>query len=144
MARILTVEDEADLRQVLEYNLRQASHELLAAGCGLEGLRIAREQRPDLIRLDLMLPDVTGLEVCRSLKADLRTKEIPVVMLTARGEEIDRLVGLELGADDSVVKPFSPRELLLRIGAILRRVKEPPAQVAAFGRLSLDRDAHRV
>jgi two-component system phosphate regulon response regulator PhoB len=147
MARILVVEDEPDLRQVLEYNLRQAGHEVLTAGRGDEGLRVAREQRPDLVLLDLMLPDTPGTEVCRSLKDNATTKTIPVMMVTARGEEIDRVVGFELGADDYVVKPFSVRELLLRVQAILRRGRQEEAEGEPnvdFGRLRIDRDAHRV
>ena len=151
MARILVVEDEADLRQVLSYNLRDAGHEVILAAEGRKGLALANEQPPDLVLLDLMLPDVSGLEVCRSLKSNERTRDIPVIMVTARGEEIDRVVGFELGADDYVVKPFSVRELLLRLRAVLRRGAVPPEDSAApvpsqirFGRLSLDVDAHRV
>ncbi|MFO7180564.1 MAG: response regulator transcription factor [Pseudomonadota bacterium] len=147
MAKILIVEDEQDLRRVLEYNLRQAGHEVLAAGLGNEGLRLAREQRPDLVLLDLMLPDLSGTEVCKQLKEGSGTRAIPVLMVTARGEEIDRVVGFELGADDYVVKPFSVRELLLRIQAVLRRRTPEPDQPDAlveFGRLRIDRGAHRV
>jgi len=147
MARILVIEDEEDLRQVLEYNLRQAGHEILAAKQGDEGLRLAREHRPDLVLLDLMLPDISGTEVCKALKDAPPTRAIPVIMLTARGEEIDRVVGFELGADDYVVKPFSVRELLLRIQAILRRGKTESRDDSAlveFGKLRIDREAHRV
>jgi two-component system phosphate regulon response regulator PhoB len=147
MAKILIVEDEQDLQQVLDYNLRQAGHEVLAAKLGHEGIRIAREQRPDLVLLDLMLPDLSGTEVCKTLKEGSATKTIPVLMVTARGEEIDRVVGFELGADDYVVKPFSVRELLLRVQAVLRRGKgEPvtPDALVEFGRLRIDRGAHRV
>ena len=146
MARILVVEDEEDLQQVLAYNLKQAGHDVVVAKLGVEGLRFAREQRPDLVLLDLMLPDVPGTEVCKQLKEGAQTKGVSVMMLTAKGEEIDRVVGFELGADDYVVKPFSVRELLLRIQAILRRGKgetreaEPPVE---FGRLRIDRGAHR-
>ncbi len=121
MAKILVIEDEPDLQQVLEYNLRQSGHDVLVAGRGEEGLALARDQRPDLVLLDLMLPDISGTEVCKSLRDSAKTRKLPVIMLTARGEEIDRVVGFELGADDYVVKPFSVRELLLRIQAILRR-----------------------
>src|SRR5690606_27226704 len=112
MAKILIVEDEPDLRQVLEYNLKQAGHDVLAARLGQEGLTLAREQHPDLVLLDLMLPDISGTEVCKALKDSQVTRHIPVMMVTARGEEIDRVVGFEIGADDYVVKPFSVRELL--------------------------------
>ena len=150
MARILVVEDEPDLRQVLSYNLRDAGHDVSTAAEGRKGLALAAQERPDLVLLDLMLPDMSGLEVCRTLKGDALTRDIPVVMLTARGEEIDRVVGFELGADDYVVKPFSIRELLLRLRAVLRRgalpaepVADAPAQIR-FGRLVIDAGAHRV
>lgn len=149
MAKVLVIEDERDLQQVLTYNLRQAGHEAISAERGVEGLRLARSEAPDLVLLDLMLPDLAGTEVCRSLKEDTSTRAIPVVMLTARGEEIDRVVGFELGADDYIVKPFSVRELLLRIQAILRRASapsdRPPAEPSIeFGCLRIDREAHRV
>ena len=150
MARILVVEDERDLRQVLAYNLRDAGHDVSLAAEGNKGLELAAEQPPDLVLLDLMLPDMSGLEVCRALKADPLTRHIPVVMLTARGEEIDRVVGFELGADDYVVKPFSVRELLLRLRAVLRRgalpaeERQEEPQQWRFGRLAIDAGAHRV
>ncbi len=148
MARILVVEDEQDLQKVLDYNLKQAGHEPLAALRGRDAVELARSRRPDAILLDIMLPDLPGTEVCRILKSDPATRGIPVVMLTAKGEEIDRVVGFELGADDYVVKPFSVRELLLRIQAVLRRgVGEPveePAGRVDFGCLTFDRAAHRA
>jgi two-component system phosphate regulon response regulator PhoB len=144
VARILVVEDEADLRDLLAYNLRAAGHEVVEAGTGSEGLTSGRQFRPEMVLLDLMLPDVPGTEVCRKLKSEL--PGLRVMMLTARGEEIDRVVGFELGADDYVVKPFSVRELMLRVGAVLRRgVTEPPEEKAlVVGRLSFDRPRHRV
>lgn len=146
MARIAIIEDERDLQKVLEYNLRQEGHEVIQALRGQEGLALVRERHPDLVILDLMLPDTPGTEICKALKSDPATSAIPVIMLTARGEEIDRVVGFELGAEDYVVKPFSVRELVLRIRAILRRSKtEPPgAKTIEFGCLRIDRDAHRV
>jgi two-component system phosphate regulon response regulator PhoB len=147
VASILVIEDEPDLLQVLSYNLKQAGHEVLGADRGSEGLRLARERHPDLVLLDLMLPDLPGTEVCKALKEDKATRGMAVVMLTARGEEIDRVVGFELGADDYIVKPFSVRELLLRIQAILRRGKgeeEPEEATIRFGCLEIDRQAHRV
>jgi two-component system, OmpR family, phosphate regulon response regulator PhoB len=145
MARILIVEDEADLQHVLEYNLRQAGHEVTVASKGADALRLAKEQRPDLVLLDLMLPDMQGTDICRALKAAPETKAISVMMVTAKGEEIDRVVGFELGADDYVVKPFSVRELLLRVGAVLRRAEHPSEDRAIeFGALKIDRAAHRV
>ena len=121
MARILVIEDEPDIQQVLEYNLREKGHKVFLAGKGEEGIRLAREKRPDLVLLDLMLPDIPGTEVCKVLKSDAATRNAQVVMLTAKGEEIDRVVGLELGADDYVVKPFSVRELLLRMQSEIGR-----------------------
>lgn len=123
VSTILVIEDEPDLQQVLEYNLTRAGHSVRCAGRGSDGLRLAQEQPPDLVLLDVMLPDLSGTQVCGALKADPRTKHVPVVMVSARGEEIDRIVGFELGADDYVVKPFSVRELLLRIQAVLRRAE---------------------
>jgi two-component system phosphate regulon response regulator PhoB len=147
MARILVIEDERDIQDVLEYNLRQAGHTVQLASRGHEGLRLAREKRPDLVLLDLMLPDISGTEVCKSLKQEPSTRDVQVMMLTAKGEEIDRVIGFELGADDYVVKPFSVRELLLRIQAILRRgapVETESAAPIEFGVLRIDRSAHRV
>jgi two-component system phosphate regulon response regulator PhoB len=149
MARILVVEDEADIRQILAYNLGQSGHEVLLAERGGHALAMVRESRPDLVLLDLMLPDISGLDVCRSLKSDANLHSIPVIMLTARSEEIDRVVGFELGADDYVVKPFSVRELILRIQAVMRRTQALAAPAEAegelrFGRLRVDRHAHRV
>jgi two-component system phosphate regulon response regulator PhoB len=147
MANILVVEDEADLRMVIEFNLKKAGHDVRLAQSGAEGLRIIREKKPDLVLLDLMLPDISGLDVCRQIKESRDTKSISVIMLTARGEETDRVVGFEVGADDYVVKPFSVRELLLRIDAILRRsVGTEPGSggIVVFGRLKMDRAAHRV
>ncbi len=146
MARILVIEDEPDIQQILEYNLREQGHKVYVAGRGEEGLRIAREKRPDLVLLDLMLPDTPGTQICKTLKSDPNLRSTQVIMLTARGEEIDRVVGYELGADDYVVKPFSVRELMLRIQAILRRsqVEHEPSPSFEFGRLRVDREAHRV
>ena len=147
MAKVLIIEDERDLQQVLRYNLQQAGHEALSAERGLDGLRLARDEQPDLVLLDLMLPDMSGTDVCRTLKESAATRRIPVVMLTARGEEIDRVVGFELGAEDYIVKPFSVRELMLRIQAVLRRSNPAGAEAGAvveFGCLKIDREAHRV
>ncbi len=151
MARILVVEDEPDLRQVLAYNLRDAGHDVVLASEGRKGIALANEHPPELVLLDLMLPDISGLEVCRALKGAERTRDVPVIMVTARGEEIDRVVGFELGADDYVVKPFSIRELLLRLRAVLRRGATPPEESAStaptqvhFGRLTIDAGAHRI
>lgn len=147
MSKVLVIEDEADLRQVLEYNLVQAQHEVLVAGTGREGLDLAESGRPDVVILDLMLPDLSGKDVCKALKHNDRTKHIPVIMLTARGEEVDRIVGFELGADDYMTKPFSVRELLLRIAAVLRRsrgVSDTATEKITFGVLVMDKGAHRA
>src|SRR6516162_2716142 len=150
MARILVVEDEKDLQEVLAYNLRQAGHSVIVVGSGRDGLAAVPEHRPDLVLLDLMLPDVSGIEICRKLKSEPGTKEVPIVMVTAKGDEVDRVVGFELGADDYVVKPYSLRELLLRVDAVLRRTSPAPSGgagrggVMVFGKLRVDRDAHRV
>src|SRR5262245_56164444 len=100
MARVLVIEDEQALQQVLDYNLRQAGYEVRSAVCGDEGTRLARELRPDVVLLDLMLPDLAGMEVCRTLKRDAETRDIPIVIVSARGDEVDRIVGFELGAAD--------------------------------------------
>ena len=110
-ATVLLVDDEPDVIDLVRYRLQGAGHTVIAAGDGLSALRLARERRPDLIVLDLMLPQMTGQEVCRRLKSDPDLAAIPVVMLTARGEPPERVAGLEIGADDYVTKPFSPREL---------------------------------
>jgi two-component system phosphate regulon response regulator PhoB len=117
----LLIEDEADILEVVTYNLRREGFTVLATRDGEAGLALARERNPDVVLLDLMLPGLDGLEVCRRLKADPVTRPIPVVMLTAKGEESDIVLGLGVGADDYVVKPFSPRELVARVTAVLRR-----------------------
>ncbi|MHC1700099.1 MAG: response regulator [Humidesulfovibrio sp.] len=119
---ILVVEDNLETRELLAYNLKNAGYAVRLAGDGLKALELATRARPDLVLLDVMLPGgMDGLEICRRLKQDERTRGVPVIMLTALGDEVDRIVGLELGAEDYVPKPFSPRELLLRIKAVLRR-----------------------
>jgi len=144
---ILVVEDEKDLSDSLCYSLQCEGYSARAALTGRRGLEEARrEPVPDLILLDLMLPDMSGIEVCKRLKSDERTRNVLVLMLTARGEEIDRVVGFEVGADDYVVKPFSARELALRIRALLRRGKADVAESeqVSFGRLMVDVAGHRA
>jgi two-component system phosphate regulon response regulator PhoB len=147
---VLVVDDERDLVRTLEYNLEKAGFATRSAETGAEALERAFETPvPDLILLDLMLPDMPGTDVCKRLRADRRTAGIAIVMLTAKDEEIDRVVGFEVGADDYVVKPFSVRELLLRVRAVLRRSQAPTAPESAegivtFGRLRIDAGAHRV
>jgi two-component system phosphate regulon response regulator PhoB len=143
---VLLVDDEKDLLSLVDFNLRTAGFETRLATSGDEALRELRRRVPDLVLLDVMLPDLSGTEVCRHIKADPRTKHVPVVMLTAKGDEVDRVVGFELGADDYVTKPFSVRELILRLRAVLRRAggrapERPPPEV---GPLRVDLDAHRA
>jgi two-component system phosphate regulon response regulator PhoB len=144
---VLVIEDEVDLATTLEYNLRAEGFTVRLAHSGRAGLASAMaDPLPDVIVLDLMLPDLSGTEICRKLREGERTRDIPVVMCTAKGEEIDRVVGFEVGADDYVVKPYSVRELILRIRALLRRshrVEGEPSLIR-FGRLKIDRDAHRA
>ena len=143
---VLVVEDELDILQLITHNLKSADFDVLSAQDGYEALSVAKNHLPQLIILDLMIPGLDGFEVCKELKRSPVTKDIPVLMLTARSEEVDRIVGLELGADDYVVKPFSPRELILRVRAILRR-HAPEEQVIARWRrdgLEVDLDAHRI
>jgi two-component system, OmpR family, phosphate regulon response regulator PhoB len=146
---VLVIEDEVDLAATVEYNLKSEGFEVRVAHTGREGLASATaEPIPDVIVLDLMLPDLSGIEICRRLRDQERTRDVPVIMCTARGEEIDRVVGFEVGADDYVVKPFSVRELILRVRAMLRRVDsrrvDTESQLIKFGRLKIDRDAHRA
>jgi two-component system phosphate regulon response regulator PhoB len=144
MAKILIIDDEPDIVDLVSHHLRGAGLDPVAALTGQDGLRRARE-RPDLIILDLMLPDIEGTEVLRALKADERTRAIPVLFLSARSGEVDRVVGFELGGEDYVGKPFSPRELVLRVRALLRRRVEGDGEVPLrVGNLVLDPAAHRV
>ena len=145
--QILIVDDEQDLVSTLEYNLERDGFRTRSALTGKDALSRIAESIPDLVLLDLMLPDMAGTEICRQLKSRPETKNVPAVMLTAKGEEIDRVVGLELGADDYVTKPFSVRELILRIKAVLRRhspAEEGGEQDLVFGDLRVDPSAHQV
>ena len=142
---ILVVDDEPDIVELVRYNLTQAGYRVVSASDGRQALEMARRERPDLIVLDLMLPVMPGSEVARSLKQDEKTRGIPILMLTARGEEVDRVVGFELGADDYVTKPFSPRELVLRVQAILKRGAQPAADERIVREpLVIDVGAHTV
>ena len=140
---ILIIEDETDVADLLLLNLRKAGFRVSIAGDGGSGLQKARDDRPDFIILDLMLPKMSGLEVCRILKSDAATARMPILMLTAKAEEIDRIVGLEFGADDYVTKPFSPREIVLRIRAIFRRGEKADESLSA-GPISIDPARHEV
>jgi two-component system phosphate regulon response regulator PhoB len=144
---ILIVEDERDLVANLEYNLQREGYQTRSALTGSAALElVAADPVPDLVVLDLMLPILSGIEVCRRLRMAERTRRVPVLMLTANGEEIDRVVGFEVGADDYMVKPFSVRELMLRIRAILRRSEPiaPETTEVVFGRLRVDNAGHRA
>ncbi len=146
-SKILIVEDESDIVELLAYNLRQAGFETEAVFNGADALQRAIENPPELILLDLLLPEIDGLEVCRLLKRDPHTETIPIIMLTAKGEEIDRIVGLELGADDYITKPFSPREVVLRVRAVLRRTSNGQSTAGSQLRvagLTIDMDKHQV
>ncbi len=144
---ILIVEDEKDLVEILEYNLEREGYEVRSALTGSEALaEVHRDPLPDMILLDLMLPDISGTEICRRVRAEEKTRDIPVLMLTAKGEEIDRVVGFEVGADDYVTKPFSVRELMLRVKAILKRGRggSESTEKVTFGCLVMDIPGHRV
>ena len=148
-ARVLVVDDEPDLAELVAYHLRDAGHDVVVVGNGISALSEAQRRRPDLIVLDLMLPDLSGIEVCRRLRRQESTRSVPVLMLTAKGEEVDRVVGFEVGADDYVLKPFSPRELVLRVDAILRRAVRTEADDATteaivVGSLHIDVPQHSV
>jgi two-component system alkaline phosphatase synthesis response regulator PhoP len=143
---ILIIDDEKDLIEMVRYNLDKDGYDVIAASDGQTGLEIAQRHKLDLIVLDLMMPGIDGLEVCRRLRTDPRTGRIPVIMLTARATEADRIVGLELGADDYITKPFSPRELVARVKAILRRTttQSEPEQLIRHGDLQIDLTRHEV
>ena len=144
--RILLIEDEPDIAEVLQYNLEKEGFLVEAVRRGDAGLEAIRKDTPDLIVLDLMLPGIDGLELTRLLKRDAGTSGLPIVMLTARGEEVDRIVGLELGADDYISKPFSPREVVLRVKAVLRRYQheEASAEHLEVGGIQLDISGHQL
>ena len=148
---ILVIEDDPDIVELLRYNLERESYRVATATTGSEGLAQLQRERPDLLILDLMLPEISGFELCRRLRSDSAYQNLPVIMLTARSEEADVIAGIELGADDYITKPFSPRELVARVGAVLRRTGRtetpaPPAGQATlqFGDLAIDPDSHRV
>jgi two-component system phosphate regulon response regulator PhoB len=142
---VLIAEDEAPLVTLLRYNLEKEGYRVLEAHNGDEALMVSSEDAPDLVLLDWMLPKVSGIEVCRRLRGRAETRNVPIIMLTARGEEADRVRGLDTGADDYVTKPFSMTELLARIRAVMRRIRPALAEeVVSFGDVTIDRSAHRV
>jgi len=138
--KILIVEDEKDIVKMLEYNLKKEGFRILSAYDGEDAIDLATREHPDIVLLDLMLPGIDGLEVCKSLKAEKKSKDIPIIMLTAKSQEADKVLGLELGADDYVTKPFSPRELLARIKVVLRRIKDKDKllELVKIGELTVD------
>lgn len=146
MTRILIIEDDKDIVELVRYNLEKEGFKVSAAGDGVNGLAQVKKSPPDLLLLDLMLPSLSGLEICKEIRRESTLNRLPILMLTARGEETDRVVGLELGADDYVTKPFSPRELVARVKALLRRAA-PASEVAKpiqVGQLRIDPTSYRV
>jgi DNA-binding response OmpR family regulator len=148
MSLVLVVEDDTDIADLIAHCLQKAGHTVETAPSGTAALRRVKESPPDLILLDLMLPGMDGLLVCQALRGDAATAAIPIIMLTARGDEAERITGLEVGADDYVTKPFSPRELAARVAALLRRVHRAPASAAevrfTYGPLVIDVERHAV
>lgn len=147
MGHILIAEDDADIADLVAHHLGKAGHSTEVIGSGPETLSRVRASKPDVLILDLMLPGMDGLDICRSLRADPQTADVTIIMLTARGEETDRIVGLEVGADDYVSKPFSPKELVARVGAVQRRVVRSIAASSpslTYGTVSVDVDRHTV
>src|SRR4029453_5572957 len=144
-SRVMIVEEEADIRDLLTFHLERDGFQVARARTGAEALRQVRLTPPDLMILDLMLPEVDGLEVCRRLRADAATSTLPIIMLTAKGEGVERGVGLESGADDYIVKPFSPKELIARVRAVLRRSRAPAAEAPlVVGGIQLDGSTHQA
>ncbi len=145
-SKILIVDDETDILTLLEYNLDKAGFEVISAKDGPEAIELTRKKKPDLIILDIMLPSMEGTEVCKIIKKDEATGHIPVIMLTAKGEEVDRIVGLELGAEDYITKPFSPREFILRVKAVLKRLhgKQEKVKSIAAGPIFIDINKSQV
>jgi phosphate regulon transcriptional regulator PhoB len=142
-SRVLIVEDEPDIRELVVHHLKREGYQVSAASSGEEALRQVRAGPPDLVLLDLMMPAMDGLEVCRRLRQDPATAALPIVMLTAKGDEVDRVLGLEIGADDYIVKPFSPKELLARVRAVLRRSRPAGgAEPLRLGALVIDLGTH--
>ncbi len=142
---ILLIEDEKNILELVKYNLEQEGFRILTATRGNAGLETALKERPSLVVLDLMLPEMSGLEICKALKQNEKSRTIPIIMLTAKGTESDKIVGLELGADDYMTKPFSPRELVARVKAVLRRLREKaPEEILKSGTIELDVIKHEL
>src|SRR5215208_5559329 len=145
-ATVLVIDDEKDLLELVRYNLEKEHLDVITANDGQSGLEIGLKHKPDLVLLDLMMPGMSGLEVCKHLRADARTTRVPIIMLTAKAGETDKIVGLEMGADDYITKPFSVRELLARVRAALRRtsLQTDQAEVIRQGDLAIDIGRHEV
>ena len=148
MKKVLIIEDEKDLAELLAFNIEKEGYATICVHDGKMGLERACSELPDLILLDLMLPGLLGTEVCKALRKDQRTAQIPIIMITAKGDEIDRVVGFEVGADDYIVKPFSMREMALRVKAVMRRYEHEPdqqqAEILAIGDIVIDKQRHIV
>ena len=148
MKKVLIIEDEKDLAELLAFNLEKEGYAVVCVHDGRQGLEQAIADQPDLILLDLMLPGMLGTEVCKALRKEKRAAQIPVIMITAKGDEIDRVVGFEVGADDYIVKPFSMREVLLRVKAVMRRSEnDNPQQISehlTIGEIVIDTQRHTV
>ncbi len=144
--KIYIIEDEPDIRETLVYNFQKENFEVNSSGNGIKGLEYIKIKKPDVLILDLMLPDISGLEICRKIKNDDQLKNISIIMLTAKGDEVDRIVGFELGADDYVTKPFSIRELILRVKVLQKKQSEniDSDKLLEIGQISMDLDAHSV
>jgi two-component system phosphate regulon response regulator PhoB len=144
--KILIIEDELDLAELIAFNLQKEGFKTVLAYDGRTGLERVNSEKPDLVILDLMLPEIGGIEICKAIRRNESSSTIPVLMVTAKGEEIDKVVGFEVGADDYLVKPFSTRELLLRVKAILRRTsnEKPEGKIFNAGMVSIDTESHRV
>jgi two-component system phosphate regulon response regulator PhoB len=142
--KIEIIEDDRDIVEMIVYNLKEEGYQTISAFDGDKGIELAGREKPDLVILDIMLPVIDGFEVCRTLKQQQSTSHIPIIILSAKSRETDKVVGLELGADDYVTKPFSPRELLARIKAVLRRHKEQPAGEIKIGQVVIDSVRHKV
>jgi len=146
VARVLVVEDSQDIAELIRHYLERAGHGVAVQGSGRDALIAARQSPPDLVVLDVMLPGMDGMQVCQALRSEPSTAAVPILMLTARGEEADRVKGLELGADDYVTKPFSPKELVARVAALLRRTERAsrPASQLQYGPIAINLDRHEV
>jgi two-component system phosphate regulon response regulator PhoB len=145
MKRVLIIEDDKDIVELVRYNLEKDGYQVISSGDGATGLAQLRKSSPDILILDLMLPKISGLEICKEIRRDAALNRLPILMLTARGEEADRVVGLELGADDYVTKPFAPRELLARVKAVLRRFERPTIPSAiSFEDVEIDASAMQL